>query len=345
MMNGRRKSEESMTVKIAIIGLGQTGASIGLALAGHKDQVTTIGYDIAGEVNRKAVKMSAVEKIGHGLYASVKEADMVILALPLDQIHATMQAMAQDVREEAVVLDTGPVKLAAAAWAEEYLPPKRHYVGLSITLNPLLLDETGAGVDSARADLFQNGLAAITAPQGTSGEAIKLAASFVTLLGARAYFADLAEVDGIMATIHTLPALAGAALMETVIGQPGWSDIRKLAGHPFMAGTHQLDGEGAAALAEATLRNRVNTVRVLNEYIIALQSLRDEIEKEEKDSLKKRLKLVLNESAEWRRLRGEGDWRSSEFSKQEIPTFNDIWKGQLGLGKLLGRRNKKTEDD
>ena len=184
----KRKSEESMTVKIAIIGLGQIGASIGLALANHKDQVTTIGYDSAGEVNRKAIKMGAVEKIGHGLYASVEEADMVILALPLDQVRETLQAMAQDVREEAVVIDTAPVKLAVAAWAEEFLPPKRHYVGLTLALNPLLLDETGTGVDSARADLFQNGLAAITAPPGTAGEAIKLAASFVTLLGARRLF-------------------------------------------------------------------------------------------------------------------------------------------------------------
>jgi len=334
-----------MTVKIAIIGLGQIGASIGLALARHKDQVTTIGYDSVGEVNRKAIKMGAVEKIGHGLYASVEKADMVILALPLDQVHETLQAMAQDVREEAVVIDTAPVKLAVAAWAEEFLPPKRHYVGLTLAPNPLLLDETGTGVYSARADLFQNGLVAITAPPGTVGEAIKLAASFVTLLGARAYFADLAEVDGIMASIHTLPTLAAVALTETVMGQPGWNDIRKLAGHPFMAAMRPLDGEEAAGLAEAAQKNRVNTVRVLDEYISALQSLRDEVNKEEKNNLQVRLKGVLNERAQWQRLRANSDWQSSEFPKQEIPTFNDIWRGQLGLGKLLGRRNKKTKDD
>ena len=186
---------------------------------------------------------------------------------------------------------------------------------------------------------------AITAPPGTVGEAIKLAASFVTLLGARAYFADLAEVDGIMASIHTLPTLAAVALTETVMGQPGWNDIRKLAGHPFMAAMRPLDGEEAAGLAEAAQKNRVNTVRVLDEYISALQSLRDEVNKEEKNNLQVRLKGVLNERAQWQRLRANSDWQSSEFPKQEIPTFNDIWRGQLGLGKLLGRRNKKTKDD
>jgi len=334
-----------MTVKIAIIGLGQIGASIGLALASHKDQVTTIGFDAAEEVNRKAHKMGAVEKIGHGLYASVKEADMVILALPLDQVHETLQSMAQGVREEAVVIDTAPVKLAVAAWAEEFLPPKRHYVGLTLALNPLVLDETGTGIDSARADLFQNGLAAITAPPGTSGEAINLAASFVTLLGARAYFADLAEVDGIMASIHTLPALAAAALAETVLGRPGWTDIRKLAGRHFMASMRPLDGEEAPALAEAAQKNRVNSVRLLDEYISALQSLRDEIDKEEKNRLQERLERVLNERAEWRRQRADGDWRSSESPKLGIPSSNDLWKQRLGLGKLLGQRIKKTEDD
>ena len=331
-----------MTVKIAIIGLGQIGASIGLALARHKDQVTTIGYDNVEEVNRKAIKMGAVEKIGHGVYASVEKADMIILALPLDQVRETLQAMAQDVRENAVVIDTAPVKLAVAAWAEEFLPPKRHYVGLTLAPNPLLLDDAG---NSARADLFQNGLAAITTPSGTVGEAIKLAASFVTLLGARPYFADLAEVDGIMASVHTLPALAAAALAETVMGQPGWNDIRKLAGYPFMAAMRPLDGQEAAGLAESAHKNRVNTVRLLDEYISAIQILRDEVNKEERDTLQAHLKGVLNEHAQWQRTRANSDLQSSEFPKQEMPTFADIWKGQLGLGKILDRRNKKTKHD
>ncbi len=53
-----------MTVKISIIGLGQIGASIGLKLANHKDQVTTLGYDSSSEVARKAQKMEAVEHSG-----------------------------------------------------------------------------------------------------------------------------------------------------------------------------------------------------------------------------------------------------------------------------------------
>jgi prephenate dehydrogenase len=289
--------------------------------------------------------MGAIQKAGHDLNSSVKEAGIVILALPLDQIYETLQSMAQNVRKEAVVMDTAPVKQAVAAWAMEFLPPKRYYVGLTMALNPLLLDKIGPDLDSARADLFQNGLAAITAPSGTAGQAIDLAASFANMLGARPYFADLAEVDGIMATIHTLPALAAAALAETVIGQPGWTDIANLAGRPFVAGMRPLDGESAPALAEVAQRNRVNTVRVLNEYISALLSLRDEIEKEEETGLHGRLKLIFNGLTQWKEERRVNGSSSSELLKQEMRTFSDNWRGQLGLGKLLGLHKKKPDND
>jgi prephenate dehydrogenase len=334
-----------MTVKISIIGLGQIGASIGLALASNKDQVSTLGYDNSSEVTRQAQKMGAVENISRSLSSAVKGADVVVLALPVDQVYETLKSIAEDVREQGLVIDTAPVKLAVAAWAKELLPPGRHFIGLTPALNPLVLDETTTGIEAARADLFQNGLMAVTAPHGTASEAYKLAAGFVSLLGARAYFADLAEVDGIMATVHTLPSLAAAALIETIIEQPGWADIRKLTGRPFMTAMRPLDLEEPAALVEATRQNRVNTVRVLDDYIAKLKSWRDEIDGEKKKSVQDRLDRILKVRSQWRRARMDGDWQSIETHEQEIPTFSDLWVQQLGLGKLLGLGRKKKEED
>jgi prephenate dehydrogenase len=334
-----------MTVKITIIGLGQIGASIGLALANHKDQVTTLGYDHSPVVTRKAQKMEAVESVGHSLSSSVKGADVVILALPLDQVYETLRFIAQDVREQGLVIDTAPAKMAVAGWVKELLPPGRHYVGLTPALNPLVLDETGIGIDSARADLFQKGLMAITAPQGTAGEAYNLAASFVTLLGAKAYFADPAEVDGIMATIHTLPALAATGLTETVINQPGWTDIRRMAGRQFVCAMRPLDLEEPDALAEITRQNRLNTVRLLDEYIATMKSLRDEINGDKNNDFQIRLKGILERRSQWRGARASGEWQSFETLGHKTPTFRDLMMQQIGLGKLLGQDRKKREKD
>lgn len=334
-----------MTVKITIIGLGQIGGSIGLALANHKDQVTTLGYDKSSEVTRKALKMGAVENVSHSLFASVKEADVIILALPLDQVYETLRSISQDVREDGLVMDTTPVKQTVEAWAKELLPPGRHYVGLTPALNPLVLDETLTGIEAARPDLFQHGLMAVTAPHGTAGDAIKLAANFVALLGAQAYFADLAEVDGLMATAHTLPALAAAALIDTVTGQPGWNDIRILAGRPFVAATRPIEFEETVGLAEAAQQNRINTLRVLDEYIAALQSLRNEIDQAKGKNLQDHLERIARERIQWKRMRLAGDWHANDTPGQEIPTLGDRLLQQIGLGRYLDQRNKKKKQE
>jgi prephenate dehydrogenase len=150
-------------------------------------------------------------------------------------------------------------------------------------------------------------------------------------------------VDGIMAAVHTFPALAAAALAETVIEQPGWADIRKLAGRPFVSAMRPLDLEETAALAEAARQNRVNTVRMLNDYIATLQSWRDEIDEEKKKGLKGRLELVKKARSQWRKARADGDWQAMETLAQEIPTFSELWVQQLGLGKLFGLRKRKED--
>lgn len=335
-----------MTVKITILGLGQIGASIGLALANHKDQVTTIGHDKSPEVARRANKMGAVEKVIYNLPASVEGADVIILALPLDQVYETLKFIAEDVREEAVILDTAPAKTVVAAWVKEIMPPRRHYVGLTPALNPLVLEDAGRGIDAASADLFHKGLVAVTAPDGTAGEALKLSADLVTLLDAQPYFVDIAEVDGIMAAAQLLPGLAAAALAEATTGQPGWADIRKLAGKPFAAATRLLNMEESAALVEAALQNRVNTIRVLDGYIATLKSLRDEVAEGEKKKLQARLDQVYKSHEQWMRERVEGNWQVVELGRQEMPKASGIWKQQIGgLDKLFGRRGKKPDKE
>jgi prephenate dehydrogenase len=335
-----------MTVKITIIGLGQIGASMGLALANHKGQVTTLGHDKSAETARQAQKLGAVESIHYNLPASVENADVIVLAIPLSEVYDTLKIIGQDLREEAVVMDTAPVKAKVADWAKELLPAKRHYVGLTPALNPARLEEAGVGLEAARADLFQKGAVGITTPYGTAEGALKLATDFIALLGGIPFFADLAEVDGVMASAHLLPGLAAAALAESVTGQPGWPDIRKLAGKSYSAATRPLDDEESAALAEATLQDRDNALRVLDGYIAALTSLRADIASENKKELQARLESARRGRAQWQLERARGDWLAVESGKQELPKVGDILKQQLGgLDKLFGRREKKSDED
>jgi len=335
-----------MTVKITIIGLGKIGASLGLALANHKDQVTTLGHDKSPETARKAQKQGVVENISYNLPASVEEADIVVLAIPFNEIYETLKIIARDVREDAVLMDTSPVKSVVAEWAKELLPPGRHYVGLTPALNPARLEDAALGLDAAHADLFQKGVIAITTPQGTVEGVLKLVADLVGLLEAQPFFADLTIVDGMMVSALLLPGWSAAALAETITAQPCWSDIRKMAGISYSAATQPLDGEEPAALAEAILQNRANTIRVLDEYIATLTSLREDIAGENKKGLQARLDRARRGRARWQSERATGDWLAVEFGGQELPKIGDFLKQQIGgLDKLFGWRDKKPDPD
>ena len=162
-----------MPVQITIIGLGQTGASIGMALAQHKNTLSTVGHDIELAVERAAEKKGAVEKTEHNLPKAVKDARIVLLALPVHQVRETLEFIARDLMDGTVVVDTTPVKSEVAKWAQNILPEGCYYVGLVPTIGPDFLHETGTGLDSARADLFSKSIFLVDAPPGAPGEAVQ----------------------------------------------------------------------------------------------------------------------------------------------------------------------------
>ncbi|MBN2386595.1 MAG: prephenate dehydrogenase/arogenate dehydrogenase family protein [Anaerolineales bacterium] len=334
-----------MTVRLTIIGLGKIGASVGLALAAHKEKLTRTGHDRSLEVARKAKDMDAIERVEYNLPASVEGADIILLALPADQIHDTLKFIAQDVREDAVILDTSPIKTAAATWVQELLPLRRHYVGLAPALGPDHLDQQSNGLANARADLFQHGVMAIAAPPGTPAEALQLAADLVTMLGAAPLFADLAELDGVMAAAHLLPQLTAAALVEATTSQPGWSDIRKLAGPPYARTTSALGADGTAALVQAVGHNRENVIRTLDNLIAALQTLRTEVAEESTQPLSARLEHLLTTWEAWQQERLSGDWKAIEIKGGKIPTVGQVWRREVGeyLSKLFRPFNPDAE--
>ena len=150
-----------MSVQISIIGLGQIGASVGLALADKTNLLRRVGYDRSSEVARRAEKMGALDKVEFNLPAAVRNADLVLLAVPMDQIRETLDLIAAELKEGAVVMDTAPVKSSVIAWTEEHLPLGRYYIGLTPVINPVYLLDAATGVEAAHADLFQSGVMAI----------------------------------------------------------------------------------------------------------------------------------------------------------------------------------------
>ncbi len=331
-----------MTVQITIVGLGQIGASVGLALKEHTELVTRIGHDRRFDIAKQAEKLGAVDKIIPNLPKSVRDADIVLLALPVDQIRETMEYIAQDLKEGVVVMDTAPVKEVVAAWAGELLPSGRHYVGLTPVINAAYLHGVESGVEAARADLFRNGMMAIVAPPRTSSEAIKLAADLTRLLGASALFADPAEIDGVMAATHLLPQILAAALLNATVDQPGWREGRKMAGRAYAEVTGPVVHLSEPKTLQASVfLNRDNVLRSIDSVLSALHALRTDILEENQDALEDRLERSRQGRERWWRERQTSDWAASEATAApDVPSSSDVFGRLLGFG---GRQRGKKK--
>ncbi len=328
-----------MPVKITIIGLGQIGGSIGLALAAHKDKVVTTGHDKDYGVEQRAKKLGAVDQTNHNLPDAVENADLVILALPLTEMRETFRFIAQDLRKDAVVVDTAPVKAEVVKWARELLPETVHYVGIAPAIGAKHLAMTETALDAARADLFTKSVFLVSAPPGASEEALQLVSGFIGLLDSIPVLTDFFESDGLMTTAHLLPQLISAALLDATLGKPGWSDLRKTASRNFFAATSTLaDSDGAEALGMASIHNRENVARALNNFINALIDLRDDLENDE-ESFRKRLSSSLQGRVNWLLERDKAEWSKMPEESFERPSLMETL-----FGSKLGRMGKKGKD-
>lgn len=311
-----------MTVQITIIGLGQIGSSIGLALKARNLDARLVGNDKEMGTAKEALKLGAVDEVKYNLPSSVSDAKIVILALPFAELRETLEIIIPDLQEGTLILDTAPSKATVATWMKELLPEGRFYVGLTPAINPNYLHGTEYGVKSARADLFDRGLMVVSAPQGTPENVFNLAMDLVSLFGAMPLLMDTAEADGITAAIHMLPQLVSAALLDATVDKPGWIEARKLAGRPFASVTSgSAYHDDVQSLRDSALENRENVVRLLNAYISSLLRLRDEIEENDREQLTQHLESALNGRARWFEERLAASWLQREGQDVQADSF------------------------
>ncbi len=322
-----------MPVQMTIIGLGQIGASIGLGLAPHSAEMRRVGHDKSLESSRQAEKLGAVDEVRINLPSAVETADIVVLAVPFDQVEENLKLIAPDLRADSVVLATAPLQRAALAWAAALLPSYSHYVGFVPALSPRYLLSSDAGIGGARADLFKKGLFAIANNPGAPAGAVQLATDLAGMLGAEYLFMDALEIDSQMGALHLLPQLLAAALASQTIQQPGWQEGRKLASRPYAWSVQNTATmESAQALAAAGVQNRENMLRSLDMLASQLSQIRAWIETTDQPRLAAYLQAAAGSQAAWWKERTAGDWSFDELGSQApLPKSSDWLTSLFGL--------------
>ena len=162
--------------RIAIVGLGLIGGSIALASRRQWPSSLVIAVDdkrvLEKAMVRQAIDVAADDPV------ILKEADLVILAAPVEQNQARLATLPADVPGRAVVTDTGGTKRSTVA-AAAGLPPRLTFVG-----GHPLAGAAEAGIEAARADLFRARPWLFTPTPGTPAPELDRLQQFVRGLGA-----------------------------------------------------------------------------------------------------------------------------------------------------------------
>ncbi|MPZ22804.1 MAG: prephenate dehydrogenase/arogenate dehydrogenase family protein [Dehalococcoidia bacterium] len=215
--------------KIAIVGLGLIGGSIGLAIKkANLGNVSVVGYDRESAAMNKARRVGAVDSTEGSISSAVRDAACVIIAVPVMTARRVMEEIAPHLAEGAVVTDTGSTKLKVMEWAADSLPDHVSFVGG----HPMAGKET-AGIDGADADLFRDATYCVVPMPDAPDGAVQVVLALVNALGARPWFVDPEEHDRYAAAISHMPMVLANALFTMARDSRAWPELSRMVGPGF----------------------------------------------------------------------------------------------------------------
>lgn len=213
--------------RLAVLGLGLMGSSLGLALS--RGPWSRIGWDVDPAAGRAARERGAVDKLAASLAEAVAEADQVILAAPPRAILDLLPTVGREARAGALVLDLGSTKALIV----------EGMVGLTGRLRPVgghpFCGRVESGPAAAGADLYRGATFVLCPVRGADPSALVEAAALVEALGASPLQLEAAEHDRLAARVSHAPYLAAVALMRSAppeawpLAASGFRDATRLA--------------------------------------------------------------------------------------------------------------------
>ena len=233
------KKQKPLFGRVAIIGLGLMGASLGLALKRGGLAAMVIGYARRQETRQKALAGGVVDIACDRIEAAAHDANIIVICAPVGIIPGMMKAVAASAPAPgAVVTDVGSVKSRIAAEGDRIFRGGRAgFIGS----HPVAGSEQH-GLENARADLYRGAAVILTPTAQTSVRAVKTARLFWEALGAETVMARPREHDRIIARTSHLPH-AMAALLAACVSRNNPGLYGKFCGGGFRDTTRIAEGE------------------------------------------------------------------------------------------------------
>ena len=217
--------------RIAIIGIGLLGGSVGLAARRRWPEIDVIGFSRSAETRELAVQVGAVTEVRDTLAEAVREAGLICVGTPVHLIADIIIEASKHCPKDAILTDVGSTKSSIVDKVNLDTRPSSMFVGGHPIAGG---DKTGP--QYAKADLFQQRLVVLTPEANSDPERVLKLSQFWESLGASTVQTSAKQHDGLLAATSHLPHLVAAVLASLLTPEQapfagsGWRDTTRVAG-------------------------------------------------------------------------------------------------------------------
>ncbi len=325
--------------RIAIIGLGYIGGSIGLGLRAAKLRNTEIvGFDDWRAARRAADKEDVVDQVVGNPREAVDGAGLVILATPPAATSELLEEIAPALGRGAAVTDTAASKVKIEDWAGKRLPNGVSFIGG----HPMAGDASAFGIDNASADLFRGKRWFLSPSPMASDSAVKSVLGMVRELGAAPHFLSAEEHDYVVAGVSHLPLIVSSALFTMLRSSDGWPDFGRAAGDTFRAMTAYNSGDPSTT-TEIAVTNKEQVQHWIDRFMLELNRVRNLLDEEEEDVFREYSSAQINHA----KFLGGDDLDPDAGAQPDIPDATSQMAALLISPRLydrVRRMTKRTEE-
>jgi len=266
--------------KLVIFGVGLIGGSVALALKKAKSTAEIVGVGRSDESLQAALDLGVIDAASSDIAAAVKNADMILIAAPVAQTPAILNAIKPHLSASTVITDAGSTKSDVMQCAQAILGSQfNQFVGG----HPIAGAEK-SGVTAAMADLYSNKNVVLTPAAATDTQAIQQVKTLWQTCGANVSEMTAATHDGIFAAVSHLPHLLAFALVDDIASRPNAEQLFGFAASGFRDFT-RIAGSHPEMWRDISLANRTALLSELDAYQQELKRLQELLKSEDGEGL------------------------------------------------------------
>ena len=266
--------------RVALIGLGLIASSMFWAMKRGGLAGEVVGYARSAETRDTARSIGLCDRIEDSVEAAVKDADLVVLCVPVGAMDSVAAQIAPHLKQGTVVSDVGSVKRAVIDAVGPHIPENVHF----IPAHPLAGTEQ-SGPESGFAELFDNRWCILT-PNGADATEVAKLRAFWDALGSKVDEMEPEHHDLVLAVTSHTPHLIAYTMVGVAddLSRVSQSEVVQFSATGFRDFT-RIAASDPTMWRDVFLNNKDATLEILGRFTEELFALQRAIRQGDGDHL------------------------------------------------------------